>query len=517
MNWTRFFIFSIFFFILITSDETSDTIINFIHPMTGRYVITNLSDLSTTYYDLNNPTSLLVIRISGQFKVKHEFNLPNNLLNKDLIIDIGRINETVSLFWNGKLAGKAGEESPNFCTANWQNWRFFIPAGWNRSRLIRLDYYFETRSISGGFKDHIPCVYSLDQFKLSGGLIFTDDSLKRYGDKCRTIMDTRLVFPGTSIMLNPTFMESGMDYSHFDLDAYRKTHSFFYLPESISITPLYLRYPSAGRAILVYNQHSTYRNQQQIKLDSIFFRSGRLEGDQSRVYTDYYHSAITGQTRPFGVYLPPGYFKNHGQCYPVIYGFGGGSEIHLTLIQGDLPTHYDQLIQTGKVPSFILITLQGSQGSSFMNGHLPHQDFEGSFIRELIPEVSARYRIMSGRNHQNLMGLSLGGLAAVSIGLRYPQRFHSVVSIAGVLQGAPDSFPEKNPFTIIEQPPDGSYPALLITAGDKDELRLNYLAEKFHHSLLIRKIPHQYFQFPGGHHHNEWQTDLPKILNFMLH
>jgi enterochelin esterase family protein len=61
------------------------------------------------------------------------------------------------------------------------------------------------------------------------------------------------------------------------------------------------------------------------------------------------------------------------------------------------------------------------------------EEFVVDFVRDLVPLVESRYRIVADRAHRAIAGNSMGGGQALAIGLTYPEMFSSVASFSAAM------------------------------------------------------------------------------------
>lgn len=149
-------------------------------------------------------------------------------------------------------------------------------------------------------------------------------------------------------------------------------------------------------------------------------------------------SPILGMPRDLYVYLPPGYDPR--RAYPLVLF------LHMAYVDehafldtralGDL----DGLIRRGECPPMILAAPDGNYGerdrlrkyhSFFLNGLGGR--FEDHLLQEVIPFVESRFSIRPGRESHALLGISAGGLGAMSLAIRHRDRFGAVATLGGPL------------------------------------------------------------------------------------
>ncbi len=167
--------------------------------------------------------------------------------------------------------------------------------------------------------------------------------------------------------------------------------------------------------------------------------------------------------RLFSIYLPPNYNPSDSQThYPVVYwcvGFNGtvGFNNEPAILNKVL---LDMFINNGQMMPMIVVypdpslalTFQlrsssagcgpcpagpdchftipdypadyASYGNSFyINSALNNVRYEDYFIEELIPYIDANYNTIADRNFRAITGHSMGGYAALLLGMRHPETF----------------------------------------------------------------------------------------------
>lgn len=235
---------------------------------------------------------------------------------------------------------------------------------------------------------------------------------------------------------------------------------------------------------------------------------------------------------PYRVILPAGYADAKGTSprFAVVY-----------LLHG-LTGHYNNwidrtdLIQYASKHRFIVVTPEGDNGWYSDSVSTPTDKYESYIVKELIPEIDAKYRTLATRENRMIAGLSMGGYGALKFGLKYPEMFSLVGSFSGALGAA--SFSEKTAgnigksidaifgaedsesrrsndiFRIIrELTPEKlkALPFIYQSCGTEDFLIQNnreYLA-----LLNEKKVPHEYREHPGGHTWPFWDEQVREFLD----
>jgi putative tributyrin esterase len=183
------------------------------------------------------------------------------------------------------------------------------------------------------------------------------------------------------------------------------------------------------------------------------------------------------------------------------------------------------LVRAGEVPPLALaMPSDGLWGDG--SGYLPHlrQDFEKWIVEEVPAAAPAALPCVSTKAKLFIGGLSMGGFGALRLGAKYPQRFlgvsgHSSITHFDQLkqfveENADDYGVSAENQSVFETmlKGRGTLPPIRFDCGTEDRL-LKHNRE-LHQQLTASGIPHEYYEFPGGHEWGYWQTHLVDTLKF---
>ena len=241
-------------------------------------------------------------------------------------------------------------------------------------------------------------------------------------------------------------------------------------------------------------------------------------------------SELMGRKMNYGVILPANYQTEHGRRYPVLY-----------LLHG-LTGHFENWLKRTSVADavkdldMIIVTPEGENGW-YTDNHLKEGvKYESYIIKELIPEIGKKYRVLEGRESRWIAGLSMGGYGAIKFGLKYPDTFSVVGSFSGALGAATiteKSFPGAIGKSIDEifGPPDGvirnandlfdiirrarpekikAYPFIYLDCGTEDFLFQSN--REFAALLTEKKVAHEFRELPGGHTWKYWDQQVKEFI-----
>lgn len=252
----------------------------------------------------------------------------------------------------------------------------------------------------------------------------------------------------------------------------------------------------------------------------------------AEVSTHQLKSKMMGRDMPYRVLLPSGYAEGTGPTrrYAVIYLLHGRTG------------HYNNWTDRTKVGEyafqheFIIVTPEGDNGWYTDSVSTPKDKYESYIVKELIPEIDAKFRTLTNRDNRMIAGLSMGGYGSLKFGLKFPEMFSLVGSFSGALGAA--AFTEKNAGSIGKgidaiYGPEGSdtrtandifklvtdlapekvkaLPFIYQSCGNEDFLIQNN--RDFVKLLADKKIPHEYRQHPGIHDWVFWDDQVREFLD----
>jgi len=297
------------------------------------------------------------------------------------------------------------------------------------------------------------------------------------------------------------------------------------------------------RPSTVFKQTGTMGFHWQIAIAYWFIGTSVL-AQESRVYdTLSLQSAILNETKPFSIYLPPGYDASD-ERYPVVYLLHGGDGNHTNwATRGDMQATVDRGIREGKIKPMIIV-MPDAGDSYYMNNIRGEYQYEEFFFRELMPFVEKHFRCRNEKAYRGISGLSMGGFGSLLYALHHPELFSSCAALsAGVrtdedLMNLPyegflrrykkalgdvkeardrvtDFWHQNNIFHLF-----GHLPAekkhgvrFYLDCGDDDFLSRNN--SMLHVLMLDQKVDHEFRMRDGAHTWDYWSTGLPDALKFI--
>lgn len=242
-----------------------------------------------------------------------------------------------------------------------------------------------------------------------------------------------------------------------------------------------------------------------------------------------FKSEAIGDEAPYFIYLPKGY-DDEDQAdtkYPLIIWLHGMFEDHRRFHSGSGAPYLDRAVTEGQLPPCILVCPFGGRRSMYINRE--DDKWQDLITVDLLEHLNKNYRVSQRREERALMGLSMGGMAALRIGLSQPELF-GIISThsAAVFSADPADLPGNfagfasrlgldevlgkpiereawdriNPLCIALQtrPEDLKGLVIRFDAGDRDRYGFHQGNELLHEALEKQGIDHEWSLIEGGRH-----------------
>jgi S-formylglutathione hydrolase FrmB len=249
----------------------------------------------------------------------------------------------------------------------------------------------------------------------------------------------------------------------------------------------------------------------------------------------HFESKSLGHEVAYAVHLPPSYAAGGGP-YPVVYALHGLFESQDFWARRGLSTMLEDLWAKGALPEFLVVAVDGGN-SFFLNSRLGK--YEDLVTRDAIDHVEATYRVSKGRAHRALLGISMGGYAALRIAFGHPEVFGAVATHSAMLlttpptreAGAgrgqmaafeavfgqpidPGAWQQADPLRLAASA-KGDLPRLAFDCGADDRYGLAAGHRELDRLLTARGAAHELRTPPGDHGYEYVRTVLPHSLEFL--
>ena len=250
-----------------------------------------------------------------------------------------------------------------------------------------------------------------------------------------------------------------------------------------------------------------------------------------------FRSESLGREVPYVVDVPPSYDGSGDRKYPVVYALHGLFEGSGFWERRGLAPILARLRASGSVPEFLVVAVEGGN-SFFVN--TPGGRYEDLVTKDLVAHVEATYRVVSGRKGRALLGVSMGGYAALHVAFEQPGLVAAVATHSAMLleripaaeQGAGrwhmaafnkvfgdpiDAvlWAENDPLARARKVDPKSAPALFVDCGAEDRYGLASGHRALHRILDERGVAHVFELPPGDHGYEFVRSRLEKSLRFL--
>ena len=249
--------------------------------------------------------------------------------------------------------------------------------------------------------------------------------------------------------------------------------------------------------------------------------------DSTFVEAEYTSDLVPGPMA-YAVLLPDGY-KEAEERLPLLYFLHGGGGDSKTFLSGTKPL-FERAWDDGRLPRLVVVT--PSAGRSFyMDYRDGSQKWESLLVGPFLAHIRENYRVRQDRDGLFVAGISMGGMGALRLGLKYPDiftglaalepgiepalafrdiefedRFWRSEGIFRAIYGRPvdeEYWAQNNPANIVIKDAERILSlkmGIYLECGDEDVFGLDRGTEFLHRILRDRSIPHEYHLVRGANH-----------------
>lgn len=232
------------------------------------------------------------------------------------------------------------------------------------------------------------------------------------------------------------------------------------------------------------------------------------------------------------VYLPPGYNQEPERTYPVLYMHDGQNlfDGETSFVKGRtwlMREHADAAIEAGTVDPLVIVGIYNTGERRIAEyTHDPSRQMGGGeaddygllLTRELMPWISARYRVLRDRESTGVGGSSLGGLVSLFLGLRHPECFGKLAVISPSVW-----WNHKSILSYLNEraPEIWVRPRLWLDAGDREGHKTLHDVEQLNRRLKANgwrpgETLHYERIHGGTHDEASWAERVEPMLRFLF-
>lgn len=253
-------------------------------------------------------------------------------------------------------------------------------------------------------------------------------------------------------------------------------------------------------------------------------------------------SGAVGRWMEFSVLRAPPGGEVHPSRLPVFVLLHGMGEDSRSLDRHGVAGALYEAMREGRIPRVHFVLPAGARGF-FINWHDGSQRWEDHALEEVLPAAERELGVLPSRDRRHIIGVSMGGFAALRIGLRRPDLFASAACLSSFIydqEQARDFFdsPLFNLFVDMERVfGDGSdqefvdaHDVYLITerrapdvgqkilfaAGSKEYRGFRDTGEQFHAHLERLGVEHEWVVFDGRHKWYDWMPVIERAIRYAV-
>lgn len=267
---------------------------------------------------------------------------------------------------------------------------------------------------------------------------------------------------------------------------------------------------------------------------------------QGRIDCSSFQSRILKRAVRYCVQVPGSYDKKDptGQAarYPVLYYLHGLGDNEQSFSRTGGWTLIEDLRAHGKVGEFLIVAPEGG-ATFYINSADGKQRYSDFFLREFMPYIEGKYRVMPGREGRAITGISMGGYGAFRFAFAYPDLFSAIsAQSAALIRESPEQLNEMaqsrspaaealapllgDPINIARWKANDPFAlagknkvalkkmAIYFNCGQSDDYGFDAGAAALDKQLTAEGIPHEYHPYPGGHSMNYFLSHLGEVIEF---
>ena len=242
-----------------------------------------------------------------------------------------------------------------------------------------------------------------------------------------------------------------------------------------------------------------------------------------------FHSAALNRDMSYRVFLPTNIAP--GQRLAAVYLLHGGQAGEYR----DWSNYTD--VSRYAARGLILVMPEGAF-SYYMNAAMkPGDRYEDYTFTDLIADVESRFPVVADRGHRAVIGISMGGFAAIKIALTRPdlfgfvgafspsveithRRFH-IMRVAEWFRirrifgpWGSDTRTSRDPFALVATADPTKVPFIYLTSGENEPL--SGPDRQFASRLSERHFAYEFHTSPGGHAWSQWDAQIPGCFESLL-
>jgi enterochelin esterase family protein len=226
--------------------------------------------------------------------------------------------------------------------------------------------------------------------------------------------------------------------------------------------------------------------------------------------------ALGGETRWVWIYTPPGYEKDSGRRYPVLYLFHGSNDTAGGwTLAGQANFILDNLLAEKKSVPMIVVMPFGHAVPFGSPREVQAKNttlFEQYLLEDVVPFVDSKYRTAAGRENRAIAGLSMGGGQSLAIGLNHLELFSAI----GMFSSAHGPDFETRYASVLGDSKGTNAKLKTFWIGCGREDTVFERSKKLSETLDAHKIKHTFRATGGAHTYTVWRQYLGEFAPLLF-
>ncbi len=249
---------------------------------------------------------------------------------------------------------------------------------------------------------------------------------------------------------------------------------------------------------------------------------------------------MNGVRMNYAVYAPPRFSQR--EELPLVVFLHGGGDSHDAFDRHGVSARLDEAITAGDVPRAIIVLPNGELGF-WINWYDQTRRYEDWVVEELMPQVALSHNTADCPAHCHVMGVSMGGNGALRFAHHRPDTFSTVAALSGPVMSTEQmvSFTNDRLLSIIipmhrifgpaaprsrieaddlflrwTSPEETHMRSIVLAWGRQDRAAIIQGSRAFHRHLESHHIPHEAWEYDGGHNWRSWTPVILRALRVQL-
>ncbi len=249
-----------------------------------------------------------------------------------------------------------------------------------------------------------------------------------------------------------------------------------------------------------------------------------------RVQCGSLKSTILEHSVGYCALLPPSYDAQPAKKFPVLYFLHGLGGDQTFLVSSGGWGLIEDAWEQKRFGEFVIITPE-AYTTFYINSKNGHTRYEYFFIREFVPQMEKKFRLLGKRSDRAIGGVSMGGYGALRFAFKYPQMFASVAAhmpalleqlprgsqnagftaFFGGAFGSPldEAYWKANTPFVYARTANLAGLKIYVDCGDQDGYGFDAGTRALDRLLTARHVPHEIHIYPGQH---DWQFVAQHLL-----